>query len=56
MSDNQVRDKPVEIEITPEMIQAGAAALAGWENENESYAEAAERIFRAMICASPGSS
>lgn len=37
------------ITITPEMIEAGVDALAGWENEMESNSEAVTRIFLAMM-------
>ena len=37
-----------EIEITPEMIEAGALALSEYDKELESLSEGAARIFRTM--------
>ncbi len=45
-------DRPAtecEIEITPEMIRAGANELALFDNDFTSYELGAERIFMAMI-------
>jgi hypothetical protein len=44
------RDRPVihEIEITPEMIEAGADALASVNLDFESEEAAVARIYRAM--------
>jgi hypothetical protein len=36
------------IEVTPEMIMAGVAELAGWENDCDAKSLLAERIFLAM--------
>ncbi len=44
-----------EIEITPEMIEAGAAELASVNLDFEMLEEAAERIYRAMAYAFRGS-
>jgi hypothetical protein len=38
-----------EIEITPEMIEAGTLALSKHDEEFESSDEAVVRIFRAML-------
>lgn len=46
MPENQ--DRQAGIEVTPEMIEAGAAALAGWENDADSKLEAVVRIYSAM--------
>jgi hypothetical protein len=40
-----------EIEITPEMIEAGASALFDHDSRFEGEEEAVARIFRAMIMA-----
>jgi DNA gyrase inhibitor GyrI len=40
-----------EIEITPEMIEAGKYALASFNVDYESHASAAERVFLAMLSA-----
>jgi hypothetical protein len=37
--------------MTPEMIEAGACALALYDREFESLEEAAERIYRAIMAA-----
>ena len=42
------RDRPVEIEITEEMIEAGIMALEG--TEEASSACQAKSVFRAMLC------
>ncbi len=41
----------LEIEITPEMIEAGIAALASYDPRTMLEEEAVERIYRAMISA-----
>ena len=38
-----------EIEITPEMIEAGTLELASYDPEFESIEEAAKRVYRAMV-------
>jgi hypothetical protein len=38
-----------EIELTPEMIEAGALEIARGDTEFESLEEVAERVFRAML-------
>jgi hypothetical protein len=43
-----------EVEITPEMIEAGALALSEHDLELESSAEGAIRVFQAMIALWPG--
>jgi hypothetical protein len=48
------RDRPDEIEITEEMIEAGALAGARYSPEWETPYTAAERIFRAMAVLEPG--
>lgn len=58
-SDTQaVRDRPenrncAEIEVTPDMITAGVGELLGFSAEDGGAAETAERVFRAMVSASP---
>src|SRR6266540_2240451 len=42
-----------EIEVTPEMIEAGALAWAKGDPEFDSPEAIAEKIFRAMIAAKP---
>ena len=44
-----LEDAPSLAEITPEMLRAGADALAGFNLELESEEDAAERVFRAML-------
>jgi hypothetical protein len=44
--------RPSEIEITPEMIEAGALALACHEPMFNTLEEGADAIFRAMLGAS----
>jgi hypothetical protein len=41
-------DKHEEIEITEEMVEAGAYALAEYDRKFESLEEAATRVFIAM--------
>ena len=41
-----------DVDVTPEMIEAGASALASYSDACESLEEAAERIFREMLRAS----
>jgi phage head maturation protease len=41
-----------EIEITPEMIEAGCDVIAGYNLKFESEEEWVEKIYRAMIKAS----
>jgi hypothetical protein len=41
------------IEITPEMIEAGATELASYSHGWESLEDGAERIFRAMVRVRP---
>lgn len=43
-----------EIEVTQEMIEAGALALARFDSEFYSLEEGAEDIFRTMILARDG--
>ena len=45
--------KPDEVEVTPEMIRAGAAELALYSDDYESKEDAAARIFEAMWLARP---
>ena len=40
---------PEETEITPEMIEAGALVLAGFERAFDSLEDGARRIFAAMM-------
>jgi hypothetical protein len=40
-----------EIEITPEMIEAGAEELCTFNSDFESHEKAARRIYRAMVFA-----
>lgn len=42
-----------EIEITPEMIEAGTLELAGFNQDFESDEDAVCRIYRAMVAVSP---
>ena len=42
-----------EIEVTPEMADAGAEELAGFTTFFETLEDGATRIFRAMILAAP---
>jgi hypothetical protein len=42
-----------EVEITPEMIEAGAKELTLFDYEFESFERGVERIFSAMIDAAP---
>ena len=42
-----------EVEVTPEMIDAGALALSEYDRELESLEEGATRIFLAMRKAAP---
>lgn len=42
-----------EIEITPEMVEAGELELCGFTDFFESADEGAQKIFRAMILAAP---
>ena len=57
-------DRPAletEIEITPEMIEAGVLALSRYDPEDELIEDAAARIYRAICrvaprCAPPGRS
>jgi hypothetical protein len=39
----------LEIELTPEMIEAGELALSEYDPEMEPDSEAVTRIFRAMV-------
>jgi hypothetical protein len=41
-----------EIEITPEMVEAGAYELASYNTDFESVEDAVVRIYEAMILAS----
>mgnify|MGYP000265305677 CR=1 FL=1 len=43
-----------EVEVTPEMIEAGAEALVWRDSRVEGVEEVAERVFRAMWAVSPG--
>jgi hypothetical protein len=43
-----------EVEITPEMIAAGADALAGFNRDFESAEERVVEIYEAMFLARPG--
>ena len=53
MTDRQAQKTATdEIEITPEMIEAGVAAYYAESREFEGVNDALERIFRAMIEAS----
>ncbi len=45
-----------EVEVTPDMIKAGALALVSSDRRIESDADIAERIFRVMLKASRGTS
>jgi hypothetical protein len=38
-----------EIEVTPEMLKAGALELAGYDSEFENIEEAVARLYRAMV-------
>lgn len=50
----QGRDRPVKAaEITPQMIEAGARELSGFDWERDSGYEVVESIYRAMWAASP---
>lgn len=42
-----------EIEITPEMMSAGRRAVIEYDGRFESPQEAAVRIYRSMVLASP---
>lgn len=42
-----------EIEITPEMIEAGAVALLEYDNRFDSYKGGARVIFEAMMSVAP---
>ena len=45
-------DRPAqEIEITPEMIEAGAEAVRGYDFVNDSYEVLFTPVFRAMLAA-----
>jgi hypothetical protein len=44
-----------EIEVTPEMIEAGAAELARYTTVFDTLEDGVERIFRAMIRSAPRS-
>ena len=46
-------NKSDEIEITPEMIDAGAAVLAGFETYFSDEEMWAERVYRAMAALRP---
>jgi hypothetical protein len=49
-----MQDRPVkEVEITPQMIEAGSHELHGFDEDRESADEAVERIYRAMLAACP---
>lgn len=50
MSDTKGRDRPVEVQITPEMIAAGVEALATWKQEDDYISErqAVIEIYLAM--------
>ena len=52
-----MRDRPdseTEIEVTPEMIEAGESVLYAWSPGFDGLeADAAERVFRAMLRARP---
>jgi hypothetical protein len=43
------KSEEVEIEVTPEMINAGTSALLDFHSDYERYESAAERIFYTMI-------
>jgi len=48
------RDRPAEetdMEVTPEMIEAGVAALSAFDFRFDSSGEAVAAVFRAMKCA-----
>jgi hypothetical protein len=44
---------PDEIEVTPEMIEAGARLLCGYETLTRDEAHWAEEVYRAMRRAAP---
>lgn len=46
-------DTEAEIEITPEMIEAGVIALAGYDESRYSLEEGAVDIYLAMAAKSP---
>jgi len=48
---NDKSENDVTGRMTPEMIEAGACALALYDREFESLEEAAERIYRAIMAA-----
>lgn len=48
-------DKGTEVEITPEMIEAGMLEISSYNTDFETMEEAVARIFIAMIEACNGS-
>jgi hypothetical protein len=44
-------ERDAEIEVTPEMIEAGACELAGFHPDFESYEDAAVSIYKRMVTA-----
>jgi hypothetical protein len=46
---SEVAGAPADIEITPEMIKAGAYELGMFDSEYDSFEEGAERIFSVML-------
>ena len=46
-------ESEAEIEVTPEMIEAGIAELARYNPEYESDEKAVTRIYEAMLSLSP---
>ncbi|WP_422373657.1 hypothetical protein [Hoeflea sp.] len=53
-SDKPSGDRPAnEIEVTPEMIEAGALSMSGYDPDFDTLESISLEIFRAMIVASP---
>jgi hypothetical protein len=46
-------EKPDEIEITPEMTEAGTRELCSFNRDYEDDADAVARIYRAMLSTRP---
>jgi len=49
VDDSTIERAEIEIDITPAMIKAGVIELASFDFRFESYEDAVERIFIAMI-------